>query len=152
AESRDDVGGGAEHRRGERRETALELVDRNGVAALANPRELRLVEARRRWDHAVREEDLAVRGHVVRDAPTDPVRRADEVARVALREMLDTERRRNTEVDRLAARLGEPAQRRRREVDEVGFGDVALREAEQHRPGPQAPAAGDALQEALAPE
>ena len=51
---------------------------------------------------------------------------------VLLREVLDAERRRHAEVDRLAGKLGERAQRGRGELDEARA-RVAVREAEQHR-------------------
>ena len=63
------------------------------------------------------------------------------MARVLLREVLDAERRRDAEVDRLAGELGERAQGRERELDEA-HRSVLMREAEQHRAGRDAPVAG----------
>jgi hypothetical protein len=62
--------------------------------------------------------------------------------------VLDAERRGHGQVDRLAARLAEGVEHRRCEVDEVGVGDSATGEPEQHGTGPDAPADTVALEQA----
>ena len=85
------------------------------------------------------EEDLAVRGEVVGDALPDPVRGADEVPAVALRELVDAERRRDGEVDRLAGLLGERVEMLVRELDQVTSGSVRCAKRRSTGPGRTGP-------------
>src|SRR5438105_13644634 len=88
----------------------------------------------------------------MRDPAADPVRDADEVLAVPLGEVLRAERVRDGEVDRLATRDGEPGELGLGEVDKA-LGAVAMRKAEQHRPGAETAAlAAGALNEPLALE
>src|SRR5436190_2144053 len=72
--------------------------------------------------------------------PPHPVRAADEVAGVLLGEVLDAERCRHAEVDRLAGEVCERLQRGPRELDET-LARVTVREAEQDGAGRHAPVA-----------
>ena len=143
-ERRDGVAVGAEDGCGERRQAALELVDCGRVALRADRGALRRPVGRERAQH------LAVRSGLILHTAAHPVRAADEVARVLLREVLDPERRRHAEVDRLAGEIGERAQRGRGELDETGA-RVAVGEAEEHGPRGDAAVAG-ALHEPAALE
>src|SRR5262249_35480108 len=81
----------------------------------------------------------------------DPVGDADEMRGVLLRKVLDAVDAGHGEVDRLARRVGEPAQARRGKLDERR-GDVAVRVAKKHRPGCQPAALAHTPDEPLALE
>ena len=117
---------GPEHRSRDGGKALLELVDRDCIALPANRSVVSGCAGAECAQH------LAVRGRVERDAPADPVRAADEMPGVLLREMLDAERGRYAEVDRLARQLRQLSQGRTSEVDQALAG-VAVREAEEHR-------------------
>ena len=112
----------AEHGRGHRRQSDLELVDARRVAAGAD-----LLQGGRELAGArgEGEEALAVGGLLEGHAAPDPVGDADEVSRVLLRQVLDTARAGNGEVDRLAGRVGESPQARLRRARRVVGGAVA---------------------------
>ena len=137
---------GPEDGRGERGEADLELVD-----ATSRSRARGRAASAFGAGVAVREEALAVRGVLERNLAPDPVGDADEVRGVLLREVLDAVDAGDGEVDRLAARVGEPAEARRRELDERRRG-VAVRVAEEDRPGGQPAAVAEPLHEPLALE
>ncbi len=88
-------------------------------------------------DGAEGQEDLADRRRLVGDAAPDPVRRPDEVAAVHLAQVLDAERRRHGQVDRLGARVGQAPQRVGAELGQVAVADAAAGQAHHHRPGPE---------------
>ena len=81
------------------------------------------------------EEDLPERRRVRRDVPADPVRRAEEVAAVALGEQLDRARVGDSEVDRLAALAGEPVERLLGELDELRLTRLAAGVADENGAG-----------------
>ena len=147
-ERRDRVAVAAEDGRRERGQADLELVDGGRVAARANRCQI-LGVAVLGGRCAPGEEDLAVRGQVVRDALPDPVRRADEVPAVPLGELVDAERRRDAEVHGLAGLLRERVEMVVREVDQRDVGLGALGEAEEDRSGPHRAAVAVALEQSL---
>ena len=116
---------GVEDRRGERRQADLELVDRRRVAARADQvcaGDLAAAEG---------EEALPVRRELEGNAAADPVGHADEVRGVLLGEVLDAVGAGHREIDRLAARVGEPPQAGLRELGER-LRRVAARVAEKN--------------------
>ena len=136
------------------------LVDGDGAAVASHPRDLGLelvrVDDRRRGARLERagiraaksDENLADRRAVVGDAPAHPLAGPEEVVALDLREVLDAERPRHGQVDRLTAGRRQPLEVRLRELDEL----AAVREPQQHRAGLEAAALAALLDQALALE
>src|SRR6202011_109283 len=128
---------------GDRREPRLELVHQRRVALVAARIELALeplaVGDRRRGQalelavrnrgHAEREEHLAGGGAVQRELSTDPVRSAEHVAAVELRNRFDRRSATDEQIGRLAALVGKPAQARLGTFDEVFYAGAGAGEA-----------------------
>ena len=92
----------------------------------------------RKRSGAERQEHLAVRRHVMRHAPADPVRHRNEVGAVALGEMLGTEHTGHGQVDRLSGLPREQLERGPGKLDQV-LRAVLTGEAKEHRPQAAAP-------------
>ena len=112
----------------------------------------RLERAERQLGGAEGEEHLADRGAVVGHAAADPLAGAEEVAALDLREVLDAERRRHREVDRLAAGLRERVEVRLGELGEVAVDEPRCAKRSSTGPGPKLPRRPALLHEALALE
>ena len=107
---------------------------------------------RREPSSAEREKDLAKGVGVERHPAAQPIGGTDEVGGVDLRQVLDAERGRHTEIHSLATDLGEALERRLAQLDQITVGDSAMGEPHQHRPGPERAARAGALHQRLALE
>ena len=85
-------------------------------------------------------EHLADGGAVIVDRAPEPLPGAEEVAAVDLGDVLDAVARRDREVDRLAAGLGQRVERGPGQLDDVALEHAALGHAQDRRAGAQAAA------------
>src|SRR5579862_4152789 len=153
AQRRDHLAAAAAHRRSDRGQAKLELVDGGGEAPSADILELgpqllgvgdrvwRVPSQRPRRHRSAAEghEHLAVGRAVVLHRAPEPLAGAQEVPALHLRHVLDAVRRREREVDRLPAERTQRLQRRLREFHQAALEQPALRHPEDRRTRPQPP-------------